>query len=38
MGEGILNGGLWRRKITREDKAIPDDDVVALKIGQDFIS
>jgi DDE superfamily endonuclease len=34
----LKRGGLSRRKITREDKAIPDDDVVAvtLKIGQDL--
>ena len=34
----LKRGGLSRRKITREDKVVPDDDVVAvtLKIGQDL--
>lgn len=37
--KGILNrGGMSRRKITREDKAVPDDEDVKriLKIGQDL--
>ena len=34
----LKRGGLSRRKITREDKAVPHDDVIAntLKIGQDM--